>query len=207
MITAITPKRQSPTAETRKKISIALMGRPGHPHSAETRAKISAANMGHPVSEETRKKWSAQRKGNKYALGYRHNILAKEKNRRAHLGKSFNPETIARMKDGRRKRKNNANWKGGRSILPHLIRTNFKYRQWRSDIFTRDNFTCAICGDNQGGNLHAHHYPTRLLIFIRAHSLETIEEALACEKLWDINNGITLCETCHRKEHSGELTA
>src|ERR1035437_7744346 len=36
-------------------------------------------------------------------------------------------------------------WKGGISDLRDLIRHSFKYRQWRSDCFTRDDFTCQEC--------------------------------------------------------------
>ena len=100
---------------------------------------------------------------------------------------------------------NNANWKGGTSQLPHLLRTNYQYRQWRSDIFTRDNFTCKVCGDNRGGNLCAHHHPMTLLAVIIGYKIETSNQALLCEKIWDINNGVTLCEECHRKVHSGEV--
>jgi len=28
-------------------------------------------------------------------------------------------------------------------------------------------------------------------------ALETINEAFACEELWNINNGLTLCLECH----------
>jgi 5-methylcytosine-specific restriction endonuclease McrA len=140
--------------------------------------------------------------GNKFALGRKHTPGAKEKDRQAHLGKPLKPATVALLRDGRRKGENNANWRGGISSLPHLLRTNFQYRQWRSDIFTRDNFSCMICGDYRGRNLHAHHHPETLLGIIAKYKIETIEQALLCEKLWDINNGVTLCDECHRQIHS-----
>lgn len=78
------------------------------------------------------------------------------------------------------------------------IRNCFEYRLWRSDIFKRDNFTCQVCGDNKGGNLNADHIkPFALILF--EEKIDSLEKAICCEKLWDINNGITLCKTCHQK--------
>ncbi|MGM0582977.1 MAG: HNH endonuclease [Bacteroidota bacterium] len=68
--------------------------------------------------------------------------------------------------------------------------------KWRERVYERDNYTCQVCGDDTGGNLNAHHlynymdYPSK-----RA----------------DIDNGITLCEDCHKEFHKqygwGENTA
>jgi len=89
------------------------------------------------------------------------------------------------------------NWQGGRTSLTIKIRGSFEYRQWRSDIFMRDNFVCQECGQISG-NLNAHHIRPFSSI-IQYYEITTIEEALNCEALWNINNGITLCEKCHKK--------
>lgn len=89
------------------------------------------------------------------------------------------------------------NWKGGITPLTLLIRSNYKYRQWRSDVYTRDNFTCQMCGDNKGGNLNAHHIKP-FSVIIQEYEITTLKEALECEELWNINNGITKCEVCHK---------
>jgi hypothetical protein len=96
--------------------------------------------------------------------------------------------------------KNNWNWKGGVTTLYNKIRRCFEMRQWRSDIFTRDNFTCQICGDKNGGNLEAHHIKEFSKI-LSERNIKTFDEALLCEELWNLNNGITLCEKCHIKKH------
>lgn len=78
------------------------------------------------------------------------------------------------------------------------IRQLFKYRQWRSDIFTRDNFTCVFCGA-RGCYLEADHCPKMFIEIINEYNIKTIKDALACEELWNVNNGRTLCTKCHRQ--------
>lgn len=77
------------------------------------------------------------------------------------------------------------------------IRETYKYRQWRSDVFTRDNFTCVECYA-KGGFLEADHIK-RFIDIVREYKIDTLEKALECEELWNINNGRTLCQNCHRK--------
>ena len=93
------------------------------------------------------------------------------------------------------------NWKGGITKINRLIRNSFKYRQWRSDVFTRDNFTCQECG-KRGGRLEAHHIKEFSKI-IQEYNIKTIEDSENCEELWNINNGQTLCSNCHNKTKNG----
>jgi 5-methylcytosine-specific restriction endonuclease McrA len=93
----------------------------------------------------------------------------------------------------------NPNWKGGINPLIVQIRGCYKYRQWRSDVFTRDDFTCQKCG-LKGLRLQSHHIRSFASI-IEEYNIKTFEEAEGCDKLWDINNGITLCEECHYENH------
>lgn len=61
-----------------------------------------------------------------------------------------------------------------------------EYREWRTTVFKRDNYTCQVCGDNIGGNLVAHH----------------IESYRANPKLrTTLSNGATTCENCHNNFH------
>jgi len=60
-----------------------------------------------------------------------------------------------------------------------------EYENWRISVFKRDNFVCQICL-KVGGGLHAHH----------------IKEWSKFKELrFNIDNGITVCETCHMKLH------
>jgi len=130
----------------------------------------------------------------------------KEHNRKigeANKGKIYLEETKRKISEsliGKYLGEKNPSWKGGITPLVMQIRNSFKYRQWRSDVFTRDKFNCQMCGDNRGGNLEAHHKKL-LTSLIRKYEITTSEEAFCCEELWNINNGVTLCEDCHKEIH------
>lgn len=98
--------------------------------------------------------------------------------------------------------KRNAAWKGGVTIVKERIRDLFEYRQWRSDVFTRDKFTCIHCG-NIGGKLQAHHV-IPMNVLMQKYEITSIEAAKNCSELFNLNNGETLCEGCHRDVHKLE---
>lgn len=62
---------------------------------------------------------------------------------------------------------------------------NGEIRKWRNKVYKRDGYTCQIC-QQKGGKLNAHHI----------YSWDKYKD-----KRFDIDNGITLCESCHRKFH------
>lgn len=91
------------------------------------------------------------------------------------------------------------NWKGGLRPIYHLVRGCFKYNEWRISVFTRDGFACQECG-NTKARFNAHHiYQFKQIL--DDYNIKTIEQALACDALWDIDNGITLCKECHKELH------
>ena len=149
--------------------------------SQETRDKMSkSAKKRPPMTEETRRKFSEARKRlPNYMEGKKHTEETKKKMSESHRGdkSSF--------------------WRGGITKLAAKIRGCFKYRQWRSDVYQRDDYTCCICGV-KGGKLHADHIKTFSLI-LRENNIITLKQAIECEKLWNINNGQTLCVPCHKK--------
>ena len=165
------------TEEARKNISEGHKGQfpwnTGKHLSKKTKLKISETEKGKKLSKETKEKMSKVRKGKMpWNTGKRCPQLGG-------INCNF--------------------WQGGIASLTILIRTNFKYRQWRSDVFTRDNFICQECGQ-WGGKLQAHHIKS-LSSILQKYEITTLEEALECEELWNINNGITLCKKCHKKLH------
>jgi len=61
-------------------------------------------------------------------------------------------------------------------------------------VFERDNYACRDCGIKR--DLEVHHVKDFKAIKSQ-YSIQTIEDAVKCDELWDVNNGITLC----RKDH------
>jgi len=118
------------------------------------------------------------------------NLLNYAMNNKKHSEETKRKMSLARRGEER------YNWKGGMSTLNKQIFLQYKYRQWRSDIFSRDNFTCQYCGKT---DVEAHHIKQFNLI-LKENNIKTVEQAENCEELWNINNGITLCKSCHKKE-------
>jgi hypothetical protein len=190
---------RKPSIKTKTKIRKSLIDYfSQHP---EAREKLKLAKMGTKHTPEARAKMSRDRMGNKFSLGYSPTRATREKMSLALRGRIFTKEhrrKISRSLLGEK----SYQWKGGVTLkyrgLKKVIRDSFEYRQWRSDIFHRDHFTCVSCGIRRG-RLQAHHIKPFLTI-IEEYGIKTLADALTCEELWGLNNGVTLCEICHRKE-------
>lgn len=98
---------------------------------------------------------------------------------------------------------NKLNWKGGTTKIVALIRSMDEYLFWRSAVFQRDNWTCQTCG-LRGVYLEAHHKKELIRIVID-NKIISVEDAKKCIELWDINNGVTLCEKCHNLTKYGRI--
>jgi len=89
-------------------------------------------------------------------------------------------------------------WKGGVSRLNTSIRRMTENRKWMDAVKERDG-VCMRCGAAEG--LESHHIEPlseiveRLGITSRKAARENAAE------LWSLENGITLCQRCHYKEH------
>lgn len=98
-------------------------------------------------------------------------------------------------------------WKGGINTTQSTLRNHEKYKEWRTAVFKRDNYTCQKC-PQIGGILHAHHLRRFSVILndIRQKFPLLLETDVASnyKDLWDIRNGITLCKKCHKITHKKE---
>jgi 5-methylcytosine-specific restriction endonuclease McrA len=144
-------------------------------------------------------------------------------NSQTHRGKKYSRETIEKRlktfcepgrQPGRKKglglRDKNSNWRGGITLHPFL-RLSLENKNWREQVFERDNYTCRGCSE-RGGQLEAHHikaFAVLLQEFFQYYSdLSPIENRESLIKLainwtpfWNIENGKTLCKPCHIEEH------
>lgn len=66
-------------------------------------------------------------------------------------------------------------------------RRSSKYKIWKQNVLKRDNYICQKCGNTN--NLVVHH--------IKPFATDK-------EARFDTNNGITLCQTCHKEAHRNE---
>ena len=158
------------------KVGVQISTRKGKklkPLSESTKIKISEAN-----SREKHPNW----KGGKPKCLDCGKVLSNYNNKKCLECKGLSGE-------------NSPNWKGGISKIDKLCRKMREYKQWRSDCFTRDNWTCRTCGFN-AGYVTVHHIKGFSKI-LKANNIKNILDARKCSELWDLNNGVTLCEDCH----------
>jgi len=113
-------------------------------------------------------------------------------------GRHHTKDTKLKMRESVLGEKNH-NYIDGIARLGMQIRRLPHMKEWRSAVFKEDNYSCAICGKH-GGYLQAHHW-THLSDLLRHHNISSPEQAEKCDKLWDVENGITLCKLCHKTVH------
>ena len=92
------------------------------------------------------------------------------------------------------------NWQGGISELAVRVRNSHKYDRWKKDCLERDEFKCVRCESTD--RLAVHHI---VRFNILMENITTYEEAIDSDKLFEIENGETLCFVCHNIEHKDEF--
>ena len=183
-------------------IKLDCMAKKGSKISEYHKKRISEANRGRKMSKEQKLFLSKINLGNKNNLGRHPNEEVKKKISNSLMGRKQSLETKLKRIKSLRRGKDHWAWKGGIYPLVMRIRTCSKYRQWRCDVFERDDYTCLICAKKGSGNLNADHYPKPFSIIFRENNIVSLEQAIACEELWNINNGRTLCAPCHKNAGS-----
>jgi len=124
---------------------------------------------GKKMYAETKLKISRARKGKK---------LSEETKRKMIGRKAWNKNLIGFMAGEK-----SHLWKGGITPINAKIRTSLPFKNWRTAVFKRDNWTCYIC-KQRGRKLEAHHIKS----FSDYPDLR-----------FSVENGITLCNECHKK--------
>ena len=89
------------------------------------------------------------------------------------------------------------NWGGGSTPLALKIRVTTPMVKWTKGVKSRDHYICKLC---KGIGCIAHHIKPFAQI-LEENNITTVEGALQCKKLFDLDNGITVCEGCHEKIH------
>lgn len=84
--------------------------------------------------------------------------------------------------------KDTTNWQGGLTDTMQALRNTPSYKNWRESVYERDDHTCQECGArSSSGNP----------VYLNAHHIDPIKDNRNTLLIFDVNNGITLCEGCH----------
>ena len=99
------------------------------------------------------------------------------------------PECVKDKLSERMSGDGNPFWKGGINGEKDTLRHHREYKNWRTNVYERDNYTCQCCG-KRGVKLNAHHINSF---------------ASYLDFRYDVNNGITLCTGCHDATENGSF--
>ena len=155
--------------------------------NGEWRILNKAVNIGRRHSEEIKKVASERAKmSNTWKVLFRPEVRRRAIENSVKINQS-RPSPLRGREALWAKGENNVNWKGGISRKNRTERQwlmmQKEYRNWRREIFERDDYTCQICGE-RGIYLHADHIkPWATYPGLR----------------YKVDNGRTICKECHWK--------
>ena len=156
------------------------------PRSLEWCQKISAAKKGQTLTAEHRQKLSVAGRGRKLAPRtpeHCQRISAAKKGYKLGPPTLEHRQNLSEATKASIARGTHNSYQGGLTSGRAQLQNTFEYKEWRRQIYERDDYTCQICGQH-GGNLNADHIkPIRLYP----------------ELALDLENGRTLCVGCHRQ--------
>jgi 5-methylcytosine-specific restriction endonuclease McrA len=190
------PKDPEKLAQYRQKMSEIALARgygkwmTGKRHTEESRAKMREVQqaIGREPAERARRSERAKSLGyGKWMSGRQLSPETVEKIVAYRKGKSY-PEIYGDTRaseEARKRREGNRRRFIGRvrkaDVRPKH-NSDYRYTEWRTAVFRRDDYTCQACGV-RGGRLNAHH--------IKRWSRHP-------ELRYAVENGKTLCISCHR---------
>ena len=144
-------------------------------------------HLGVKHSEEARKNISLSIRGEKHPMwGKKFSLKRRKRISNALKGRKFSPESRLKMslaRKGKHLGDKHPNWQGGITPINQKIKNSQEYKDWRIAVFTRDNFTCVLCGAEK--------------VYLNADHIKPF--SLFPELRFELSNGRTLCESCHRK--------
>jgi hypothetical protein len=163
-------------------------------------------------------------KGKKFSKQHRENMSKVQKGKNnSRWGKEVSKTTRDKISKANKKhwqdpeiRKKQSLARGGTGIpgenydLKDCLRSLLEYREWRTKVYQRDNFTCQECGIKSGNgkavHLEAHH--KKLFVKILKEFIDKYSNiknnrillhlAINYKPFWKISNGQTLCKDCHK---------
>lgn len=81
-----------------------------------------------------------------------------------------------------------------------IVSNNENYTKWREAVVKKNKNICHKCG-KRGKGLHVHHIKQLMVIMKelreKFHSEVDINIVNNYAPLWDVKNGMVLCEKCH----------
>lgn len=137
-------------------------------------------------------------KGTNHRGGYRHREDSKRKASDSHKAWcAANPDRVL-ARASKLRGENHYRWAGGVSQLNLSIRQMTENRRWMDAVKGRDG-CCVRCGTTR--NLESHH-KTPFAEILETYSIKSRDDARRqAAVLWDLENGETLCMSCHDDEH------
>ena len=159
--------------------------------SDKTKRRISVANTGKERTEEARRNYSVsgKAKNKKYTDEEKRKIS--ETAKRLGYGKWMTGRKVPEYVKEKISKKAIERYDriGRKQSINLAIRGRTEYKLWRKAVFERDNYTCIWCGQH-GGKLNADHIKPF---------------AVFPELRFAIDNGRTLCVSCHGKTETFRL--
>lgn len=170
----------------------------------EIRAKLSGKNnhfYGKTHTEAVKRVISVANSGENHRMfGKKHssetlNKMSKNNSMKRHDVKEKHRQALREVRE-KFSGSNSPMWKGGRTKLSKQLRMLSEYKEWRQQVYQRDQFICVLCC-SKSRKLNADHIKP-FSIILDEYQISSVQEALVCSELWDIVNGRTLCVDCHQ---------